>query len=272
MIFEKISNYELTNLLNIKEDDRVFCLFIKNVNLESQLFLKLNPIAFKIIEIINVCGGIIKRSDLVSIAFEGDKNVYVQIRALEKYKLIKLDGQRDSTICLTATALSVLKKRKIKNGIGFEKGTPDKLEKSKFLLSLYKIDSLIFLNEFQLLDFVVNVQFDKLSSLDDSNVVKVKNKILNIYRESVEIDCYLLDETTTLAIYATSKDEFIRKFIYILNLKLNTLGANINIDKIIVPDRKVSENLNRKELIELYKENPTLGNQFENIEIIVINK
>lgn len=272
MFFEKISNDELTNLLNIKESDRIVCLFIKDVNLEAQLFLKLNPIAYKIIELINICGGIVKRSDLILISFEGDKNVYAQIRNLEKYNVIKLDGQRDSTICLTATGLSILKKKKVKNGIRFEKGTTDNLEKSKFILSLYKIDPLMFLNEFQLLDFVVNVQFDKLSSLDDSMIVKVKNIILNIYKECVEIDCYLLDENTTLAIYATSKAEFIRKYMYILNLKLNALGANININKIIVPYIEVLKDLNREELIELHKENPTLGNQFENIEIIVINK
>lgn len=272
MLFEKISNDELTNLLNIKESDRMVCLFIKDVNLEAQLFLKINPIAYKIIELINICGGIVKRSDLISISFKGDKNVYAQIRNLEKYNLIKLDGQRDSTICLTTTALSILKKKKVKNGIRFEKGTHDNLEKSKFLLTLYKRDTLMFLNEFQFLNFVVNIQFDKLASLNDSILVKVKNIILNIYKECVEIDCYLLDENTTLAIYATSKAEFIRKYIYVLDLKLSSLGANININKIIVPHSEVLKDLNRKELIELHKENPTLGNQFENIEIIVIDK
>lgn len=272
MFFEKISNDELVNLSNIKESDRIVCLFIKDVNLEAQLFLKLNSIAYKIIELINICGGIVKRSDLISISFQGDKNIYTQIRNLEKYNLIKLDGQRDSTICLTSTALSILKKKKVKNGIRFEKGTYDNLEKSKFILTLYKRDSLMFLNEFQFLDFIVNIQFDKLSSLNDSTLVKVKNKILNIYKECVQIDCYLLDENTTLAIYATSKAEFIRKYIYILNLKLNSLGANININKIIVLYSEVLEDLNVKELIELHKKKPTLGNQFESIEIIVIDK
>ena len=269
MMFKTTSNDEIMQISSANQKDRVVFVFIENVDFQAQLLLATNTNLRNILKVIHMCGGVVRRGDLVSIIYKGDKNIYSDIKKLKEYKLIKLEGERDSNIFLTATAISILEGRKIKNGIPFSKATTDVLDKSEFMLRIYNNDNFLLLNNKDALQYVTETRFETLASIEYSDLLKARGIVLDQYKKMTSINSYILNVGSSIAIYATSKNEFLRKFktsVAVVDELKNVL--DLNISKIIIPNKEDLGNFHKNELISFYKEGIKSGIDFKNIEVV----
>lgn len=273
MILRNITDDDYKNISKLSEHNRVLFVFIDKVDFNAQLFLALNTELFKLLELIYICGGVVRRSDLISIAYKGDKNIYSSIRQLKKYKLIKLEGERDSNIFLTATAISILKKSKVKNGIPFSKGTNTVLDKAEFILSLRKEDPGALLSISKALEYVIDTKFEIFSSIPKEKAVEVKEMLSRSYKELMDSNCYLLENGKTIGIYASDKRELMRKFKLIVEMNnYSRKFFDLNITKVIVPSFADLGDFHVNEFVgNFYEENKEFGIDFEYIEVVSID-
>ena len=69
MIFEKLNTTEILTLVKNLDINRDTLVFLKGVDYHAQLHLKIDEEAYRLIEIVFTCGGVVSRADLVDIIY-----------------------------------------------------------------------------------------------------------------------------------------------------------------------------------------------------------
>lgn len=190
MIFENLKTTEILTLAKNLDRSRDTLVFLKGVDYHAQLHLKTDEEAYRLIEIIFTCGGVVSRSDLVEVIYKGNKNIYSTIRKLIDYKLLKIDSKRDSNLFLTSNSLSIMKGRKVKNGIDFSKASETQLAKSRLILTLIKENRDMMYSEKDLLDFIINnIDLNNIPGDENKYMSKVRTGVINYHSSMSKLNC-----------------------------------------------------------------------------------
>jgi hypothetical protein len=234
MIFEKLNTTEILTLVKNLDINRDTLVFLKGVDYHAQLHLKIDEEAYRLIEIVFTCGGVVSRADLVDIIYEGDKNIYPTIRKLIDYKLLKIDSRRDSNLFLTSNSLSIMKGRKIKNGIDYSKASETQLAKSRLILTLIKENKDMMYSEKDLLDLIISrIDLNEIPGDENEYMSIVKNESLKCHSSISKLNCYLSSDRTMIAMYVKNNYDLNKKFKELLKLNL-AKTISVNITRIVI--------------------------------------
>lgn len=255
MMFEKLKTTEILTLAKSLDRSRDTLVFLKGVDYHAQLHLKIDEEAYRLIEIIFTCGGVVSRADLVDIIYKGDKNIYSLIRKLINYKLLRTDSKRDSNLFLTSNSLSIMKGRKIKNGIELSKASETQLAKSRLILTLIERNKNMLYSERDLLDLIINkIDLNEIQGDKNMYVSILKNQAIEAHSRISKLNCYLSCDRSMIAMYVKNNYDLNKKFKELLDLNLfKMLNANITNIVILTLD-EFDYNETRNTLIKLHQE------------------
>lgn len=254
-MFEKLKTTEILTLAKSLDRSRDTLVFLKGVDYHAQLHLKIDEEAYRLIEIIFTCGGVVSRADLVDIIYKGDKNIYSLIRKLINYKLLRTDSKRDSNLFLTSNSLSIMKGRKIKNGIELSKASETQLAKSRLILTLIERNKNMLYSERDLLDLIINkIDLNEIQGDKNMYVSILKNQAIEAHSRISKLNCYLSCDRSMIAMYVKNNYDLNKKFKELLDLNLfKMLNANITNIVILTLD-EFDYNETRNTLIKLHQE------------------
>lgn len=255
MIFEKLKATEILALAKNLDKSKDTLVFLKGVDYQAQLYLKIDEEASRLIKIIFTCGGVVSRADLVEVIYGGSKNIYTTIRKLINYKLLKIDSKRDSNLFLTSNSLSIMKGKKVVNGIDFSKASETQLAKSRLILTLIKENKDMMYSEEDWLDlFISRIDLNKIPGDENEFVSMVKNDVIELYSSISELNCYLSSDKTMIAMYVKNSYDLNKKFKKLLNVNLvKNIKADITRITILTLD-EFDYDETRNTLIQLHQD------------------
>ncbi|WP_455539538.1 hypothetical protein [Terrisporobacter sp.] len=134
-----LNEYEIRKISNYSKQDKIEWIgFFKDISYKAQIFVLEDRYAENILKKIYICGGAVRRKDLIDIGYDGDKNMYNYISKLIKNGLLNQEGKRDSILYMTTTSLSIISKKRVKNSINISDISSNMLDKAAFLLTIEK--------------------------------------------------------------------------------------------------------------------------------------
>lgn len=248
MTKEKIINEITSN--NLK--NRELVLFFDFIKYEPQLFLLNNEKAFKVLKMIYMSGGAVRRLDLINIAFNKDKKIYELINKMIELNLLNLEGKRDSIVGLTSISLSILKNKRVKNSIKISQLTKNSLDKSEFIMKCNSNNIFVETDIKSTLYFYAK----KHKNVSDiNNLLKICFQTLSICKNN---NIFVSKDLKSLVVYALNETDFYKKLDNINSIKYKLKDLRFNIETIVLKSKNFEYKINNEQFIDKYKYNQSI--------------